>query len=71
MGIAGQVSRAVLSRYSHVRMEAKRRTLDEIAVPCARQTRGTGAPNEDPAPQSGGRRPCSARPADRRRSAIL
>ena len=29
---AGQVSRAMLSRYSHVRMEAKRRALDEIAV---------------------------------------
>ena len=31
-GIAGHVSRAMLSRYSHVRMEAKRRALDEIAV---------------------------------------
>jgi hypothetical protein len=30
MSIAGQLSRAVLSRYSHVRMEAKRRALDEI-----------------------------------------
>src|ERR1035437_1564958 len=30
---AGHVSRAMLSRYSHVRMEAKRRTLDEIAAP--------------------------------------
>jgi hypothetical protein len=30
--IAGHVSRAMLSRYSHVRMEAKRRALDEIAV---------------------------------------
>jgi hypothetical protein len=29
---AGHVSRAMLSRYSHVRMEAKRRALDEIAV---------------------------------------
>ena len=28
---AGHVSRAMLSRYSHVRMEAKRRALDEIA----------------------------------------
>ena len=26
------VSRAMLSRYSHVRMEAKRRALDEIAA---------------------------------------
>jgi hypothetical protein len=30
MSIAG--SRAMLSRYSHVRMEAKRRVLDEIAA---------------------------------------
>jgi hypothetical protein len=30
--IAGHVSRAMLSRYSHVRMEAKRRALDEIAT---------------------------------------
>ena len=32
MSIAGQVSRAMLSRYSHVRMEAKRRALDGIAL---------------------------------------
>jgi len=32
MSIAGHVSRAMLSRYSHVRMEAKRRALDDIAV---------------------------------------
>jgi hypothetical protein len=32
MSIAGHVSRATLSRYSHVRMEAKRRALDEIAT---------------------------------------
>ena len=31
MSIARHVSRAMLSRYSHVRMEAKRRALDEIA----------------------------------------
>jgi len=31
MSTAGHVSRAMLSRYSHVRMEAKRRALDEIA----------------------------------------
>jgi hypothetical protein len=36
MGIAGHVSRAMLSRYSHVRTEAKRRALEEIA---ARQRR--------------------------------
>jgi regulator of PEP synthase PpsR (kinase-PPPase family) len=32
MSTAGHVSRAMLSRYSHVRMEAKRRALDEIAA---------------------------------------
>jgi hypothetical protein len=32
MSIAGRVSRAMLSMYSHVRMEAKRRALDEIAA---------------------------------------
>jgi hypothetical protein len=31
MIIAGHVSPAMLSRYSHVRMDAKRRALDEIA----------------------------------------
>jgi hypothetical protein len=32
MSIAGHVSRATLSRYSHVRMEAKRRALDTTAT---------------------------------------
>ena len=32
MSTAGHISRAMLSRYSHVRMEAKRRALDEIAA---------------------------------------
>jgi integrase len=32
MSIAGHVSRSMLSRYSHVRMEAKRSALDEIAT---------------------------------------
>jgi len=32
MSIAGHGSRAMLSRYSHVRMEAKRRALDDIAA---------------------------------------
>ena len=31
MSIAGHDSRSVLSRYSHVRMEAKRRSLDDIS----------------------------------------
>ena len=32
MSTAGHVSLAMLSRYSHVRMEAKRRALDGIAT---------------------------------------
>ena len=32
MSLAGHVSRAMLSRYSHVRMEAKRRALNGIAT---------------------------------------
>jgi hypothetical protein len=32
MSIAGHVSRAMLSRHFHMRMEAKRRALDEIAA---------------------------------------
>jgi hypothetical protein len=32
MSIAVHVSRAMLARYPHVRMEAKRRALDEIAA---------------------------------------
>src|ERR1035438_4013613 len=32
MSIAAHVSRAMLSRHSHIRMEAKRRALDEIAA---------------------------------------
>jgi hypothetical protein len=32
MNIAGHVSRAMLSRYSHVRMEVMRRAFDEIAA---------------------------------------
>ena len=44
MSIAGHVSRAMPSRYSHVRMEAKRRALDEIAV---RQRAADGKRKED------------------------
>ena len=55
MSIAGHVSRAMLSRYSHVRMEAKRRALDEIAArqntadekrkgDAERQARSSGGP---------------------------
>jgi hypothetical protein len=43
MSIAGHVSRAMLSRYSHVRMEAKRRALDKIAKrQCAPDERRKG-----------------------------
>jgi hypothetical protein len=45
MSIAGHVPRAMLSRYSHVRMEAKRRALDKIAIRqiAARSTSGGSA----------------------------
>jgi hypothetical protein len=32
MAIAGQVSRRMLERYSHVRMEAKRTAMETLAV---------------------------------------
>ena len=32
MDIAGHVSRQMLSRYSHIRMEAKRRALDSLGT---------------------------------------
>jgi hypothetical protein len=50
MSIAGHVSRAMLSRYSHVRIEAKRRALDETA---ARQ-RATDEEREEEASAAGG-----------------
>jgi len=43
MSIAGHVSRAMLSRYSHVRMETKRRALDEIATLLAATLAATAA----------------------------
>jgi hypothetical protein len=49
MSIAGHVSRAMLSRYSHVRMEAKRRALDEIA---ARQRAADAKPQKESVQQS-------------------
>jgi integrase len=51
MSIAGHVSRAMLSRYSHVRMEAKRRALDEIA---ARQRAADETRKENAAREKGG-----------------
>jgi integrase len=44
MSIAGHVSRAMLSRYSHVRMEAKRRALDQIAGGSEPRTRRGNGP---------------------------
>ena len=35
MDIAGHVSRQMLARYSHIRMEAKRRALESLATPAA------------------------------------
>jgi Phage integrase family len=55
MSIAGHVSRAMLSRYSHLRMEAKRRALDEIA---ARQRTADETRKED----AERRQHCSTRP---------
>jgi hypothetical protein len=46
MSIAGHVSRAMLERYSHVRMEAKRRALDEIAERQNAAERGRGCLRE-------------------------
>jgi hypothetical protein len=48
MSIAGHVSRAMLSRYSHVRMEAKRRALDEIAARLVRQPQRSRTANPWP-----------------------
>ena len=51
MSIAGHVSRAMLSRYSHVRMEAKRRALNEIPTRqrMADEKRKAGAEQEEQA----------------------
>jgi hypothetical protein len=37
MSVAGHISRAMFSRYSHVRMEAKRQALYEIAARSGRK----------------------------------
>jgi hypothetical protein len=52
MSIAGHVSRAMLSRYSHVRMEAKRRALDEIAARQRAADEKRREQAERPAPQA-------------------
>ncbi len=50
--MAGHVPRAMLSRYSHVRMEAQRRALDEIAARqrAADEKRGAEAERQQQAP---------------------
>ena len=57
MSIAGHVSRAMLSRYSHVRMEAKRPALDEIA---ARQCAADEKRREEAARQQAAATPLTA-----------
>jgi hypothetical protein len=54
MTIAGHVSRAMLSRYSNVRMEAKRRAPDEIAAHqrMADEKRKAGAERQEQASAS-------------------
>ena len=53
MSIAGHVSRAMLSRYSHVRMEAKRHALDEIAArQCAADTKRQEAAKQQEAAEA-------------------
>ena len=37
MALAGHVSRAMMERYSHIRMEAKRRAVDTSAGPILSQ----------------------------------
>jgi len=64
MSIAGHVSRAMLSHYSHVRMEAKRRALDEIA---ARQRVGDTISNQLREALGARQRDASSRSAEWRR----
>lgn len=49
MSIPGRVSRAMLSRYSHVRLERKRRAIEKIAT-------GQRAADENDSRNSNGRR---------------
>jgi integrase len=52
MAIAGHVSRAMLSRYAHIRTEAKRRALEAIAKkPAALESPAAVFDLEPPAPQ--------------------
>ena len=44
MGIAGHVSRRMLSRYAHIRTEAKRKALESIVIPVG----PAAAPEEEP-----------------------
>jgi hypothetical protein len=49
MDIAGHVSRQMLSRYSHIRMEAKRKALESIVSKPASTTQTT-QPTEEQKP---------------------
>jgi hypothetical protein len=51
MSIAGHVSRAMLSRYSHIRTEAKRKALEDVE----RKRAAAKGPHERRKPQAGGR----------------
>jgi hypothetical protein len=56
MDIAGHVSRQMLARYSHIRMEAKRKALESIVSKPAPAPQAQQPPEEqkpaDTAPQS-------------------
>jgi len=58
MSIAGHVSRAMLSLYSHIRMEAKRRALDEVharqSAADEKQSKQPDLPLDSPAPDAPG-----------------
>lgn len=60
MSIAGRVSRAMLSRYSRVRMETKRRALDEIAASAKPPRSARPYPNFPILPPLGPQNPPSA-----------
>ena len=46
--LMGHMSRAMMERYSHIRMAAKRRAVEALSFrPAARKAGGTAAPTED------------------------
>lgn len=52
MDIAGHVSRQMLARYSHIRMEAKRRALEAIDTGAPRLVKATVAKRAEPAEEA-------------------